>query len=886
MTQEEWREHEAFLDVSGSFDDNSGGYEGDILRGTTAAEISHAGEAIQDPEEDRADEDLLEMLREQQSKIFSCRPRDRCMRADRTQILVDTFAAQLESMANAYMTWDLGMSEKDLGDEYTLLEGAVIEETRQVMVVDLFARWREVPIAEGDVFVASTYVRQGLMPSTPHHASVVITVRALELFRLFQLRCPHLGIQSFVHGLCDLHGVAPRPYLGAQFSTAFDVYLSIRAEVAKRIQAVLGRDVPNWCLKSTCPACIYKLEGEPKLTLPIVATQDRNNSLKRFHRREREYLLDGTAIPGASKERRDNRQVPGDHYLSRSDVDEWAKDETDEVMRGFQSGVAEGEDEGAGCDECWENMKEAVTARAWGIYDETGIFPALCRHGFVLVVVDMVQSGELAKYGLAVINHLIRVLGEVTMGIDVGCKTGRMVKAHPRLSELALQNNFKAVVGAFHGLRHGRLCSVCHMSMYVNGMGLEDCKNCESYFSKSNALVSSTRYSTVFHRQQAITTYMQHTDVCDAYQGLMLIIGNKYWRALKIKQGLPALQEAMQSLNVPTHDVFETWLEKEKEYLRSMKKEPLEETLEMEYYEKLEQERLRSTRGVNTPFIPAETDASYAESVKQTRCIETQRRHTSEIFSKRLDAMQDLEQRLGITTRWVAGSEEWKNAAKLGLIVARLFELSKMNMSGTGYKLRKHIAKALQVRSKAVKTALQKYNATTAAMDPPKTHLTWETALPAGHATMDQHFKIWRADEEIERLNMEMCRLMTYMGDEQDFLVHHEQRLQEEGNGALALQVRRHRVERGHFDDGHVEQLWKLAKVPGFTGNLSRGVAVSTERQVPGGASSGSEEHLGAGDMRNNALNEEDEEDEGDMDAIVDVFKNIIHIAHNVETAA
>jgi hypothetical protein len=101
---------------------------------------------------------------------------------------------------------------------------------------------------------------------------------------------------------------------------------------------------------------------------------------------------------------------------------------------------------------------------------------------------------------------------------------------------------------------------------------------------------------------------------------------------------------------------------------------------------------------VNTPFIPAATDTSYAESVKQTRRIETQRRHASKVFSRRLDAVQDLEQRLGIATRWVAGSEEWKNAAKLvssrvyqraldqlqGLIVARLFELSKMNMSGTG----------------------------------------------------------------------------------------------------------------------------------------------------------------------------------------------------------
>jgi hypothetical protein len=106
------------------------------------------------------------------------------------------------------------------------------------------------------------------------------------------------------------------------------------------------------------------------------------------------------------------------------------------------------------------------------------------------------------------------------MGYDIGCKTAKMVKAHPRLGPLAAKNNFKSVVGAFHGLGHGRLCSICNMSMYVNGMGLEDCENCESYFSKSNALASITRYSTVFHRQQAIANYMKHTDLCDAYQGL------------------------------------------------------------------------------------------------------------------------------------------------------------------------------------------------------------------------------------------------------------------------------------------------------------------------------------------------------------------------------
>jgi hypothetical protein len=146
---------------------------------------------------------------------------------------------------------------------------------------------------------------------------------------------------------------------------------------------------------------------------------DGNNSLKRFWQWEHVHVLvDGApvpgtskqrpgshanasnepqyvSVPGASKERCDTCQAPGNHYLSRDEVDVWAKDEVDEVMRGFVQGAGEDEDEGVGCEKHWENMKEDVTARVWGMYDEMGIFPALCRHGFVLVVVDMVQSGEL-----------------------------------------------------------------------------------------------------------------------------------------------------------------------------------------------------------------------------------------------------------------------------------------------------------------------------------------------------------------------------------------------------------------------------------------------------------------------------------------------------------
>jgi hypothetical protein len=65
------------------------------------------------------------------------------------------------------------------------------------------------------------------------------------------------------------------------------------------------------------------------------------------------------------------------------------------------------------------------------------------------------------------------------------------------------------------------------------------------------------------------------------------VLANKYRHALKIKATLPMLRETMASLGVETRSVFETGLEKEKAYLNSLTKEPAQETLQMEYYQKL-----------------------------------------------------------------------------------------------------------------------------------------------------------------------------------------------------------------------------------------------------------------------------------------------------------
>src|ERR1700753_3842833 len=66
-----------------------------------------------------------------------------------------------------------------------------------------------------------------------------------------------------------------------------------------------------------------------------------------------------------------------------------------------------------------------------------------------------------------------------------------------------------------------------------------------------------------------------------------ILLAKKYCRALETKRSLPLLRDAMASMGVESRSVFETWLEQEKQFLASLKKEPEQETLQMEYYQKL-----------------------------------------------------------------------------------------------------------------------------------------------------------------------------------------------------------------------------------------------------------------------------------------------------------
>ena len=87
-----------------------------------------------------------------------------------------------------------------------------------------------------------------------------------------------------------------------------------------------------------------------------------------------------------------------------------------------------------------------------------------------------------------------------------------------------------------------------------------------------------------------------------------------------------------------------------------------------------------------------------------TRAIETTRRHAIEMHEKDLIAVHLMEKRLNICVRWGPEGEEWKAAAERvsmrqyqrcldsleGLVVARMFELTRMNMSQTGKLIKLH----------------------------------------------------------------------------------------------------------------------------------------------------------------------------------------------------
>ncbi|KAL0564141.1 hypothetical protein V5O48_017912, partial [Marasmius crinis-equi] len=148
------------------------------------------------------------------------------------------------------------------------------------------------------------------------------------------------------------------------------------------------------------------------------------------------------------------------------------------------------------------------------------------------------------------------------------------------------------------------------------------------------------------------------------------------------------------------------------------------------------------------------------------------------------------------------------------LVVQRLLALTKLNMSGVGYRQQEKIAQALHARAKAIQNALDKYNEAARAMDPPHPTLQWRSILdmatlgnfdplknthldlsnvgwaqPQHRECMKLYFGLECAREEIKRLNVEISCLLTSMIDDYADPFHAKARAEERGQHDLAAEL-------------------------------------------------------------------------------------------------
>ncbi|KAG8942064.1 hypothetical protein FRC03_003681 [Tulasnella sp. 419] len=478
--------------------------------------------------------------------------------AQRRERQAAAWESQFETLAAEYLEWKFGIGLDDI--PFADPDPDTSERYWEVHAVSwrryhTFYRINQDNSATPNVCL----IRRGLLSSSPVIPKIAFSLHTLEQYRLLSSRFPRLGFQPFIKALCDSQGRLYDRKLREHMSDAFDVYLEILRRVNKRVNQLLGRDSPQWRLLHSCPSCQHRIPNEMNLEYDMLLSIDGNNSLKRFgnagnaekRRFKSDYYLsredvDAFADAGIKKPpqkaRRANRkqQVDDEPVNEEDEVDanveihgtgensinnsEWISRTMDNVQKDLEGVISV-------CVEHWKANADDSKKGMFGCFEESGIFAAFCRHGFLLVLTDMVASGELAKYPLAVLSHLVNNLPDrkLLVGYDIGCSLKKTV------ARCTFNDKFKGrfVIPAMHGYAHNRHCQLFHHPKYVQGAGLEDFETCEHCFSSSNDVARTTRYASAFHRTQSIDRHFQQWDA-DKLLALGPFTFNNYKQALMI----------------------------------------------------------------------------------------------------------------------------------------------------------------------------------------------------------------------------------------------------------------------------------------------------------------------------------------------------------------
>ncbi|KZV89030.1 hypothetical protein EXIGLDRAFT_566979, partial [Exidia glandulosa HHB12029] len=387
--------------------------------------------------------------------------------------------------------------------------------------------------AAGELPVISL-MRAGMMACTPVVPVVAISLGVLELYYRIRRRAPRLGILPFVRALCDKYMV--------------------------RAQCVNTLTYP-FC---GTPLTLSQLVDEEPLVIEGFLAMDGNQSIRRSASAgvadprafESDYLIDPAEVDLYAHEVR-RRVVPKKRAGEDEDDAPDASADAAPYITLEESGEP-GDDapKPSVCAHRWKNAKAEHHKLAPGMFDQTGVFVCLCRHGLLLWFAEMIQSGELAKYPLALIARMIRAGFRCKKcGYDIGCAFQGTLERSELVGARAKEAGISCGLNSFHGYGHNRMCQIREHPLYKRGFGLEDLETCERFFSWLNGvggIVGKFLYNNVVQASQLV-------------QELEPLVAD-----FKASTGL-------------TDEEIESWNEAELAYLEGLKAEPEVVTRKIEY---------------------------------------------------------------------------------------------------------------------------------------------------------------------------------------------------------------------------------------------------------------------------------------------------------------
>ncbi|THH00432.1 hypothetical protein EW026_g2103 [Hermanssonia centrifuga] len=561
---------------------------------------------------------------------------------------------------------------------------------------------------------------------------------------------------------------------------------------------------------------------------------------------------------------------PEEVNVFKDDVKDKPGKATAKKKRKDQAVIEPPEGDSSSCAERWNASKASAAAdETVHTFEQTGIFLSACRHGIVETVAEMRRSGELAKYALATVNRLVDELGDdQTVGHDIACAFTATLR-NSSIADKVKRHRLTMSVNAFHGHAHNRMCQLANHPLYRIVLGLEDLETCERVFSASNAVARTVRFSSHFHWCQFLDLHFKQWNE-DRYLDLSKFLFNNYRQALKILADFtPQLAAYKRMYGIVDADI-EGWPQDELRYLKNTHVEPEKDAVPVAYVE-----ALQSLKRITSEYDLL-SGLQFAATPEDVHSIVAKRTGVRKRLLMAMTAVEDLEALLhiAIEDRWAENSKEYKEVLVYinrrqfirtvceleGLVVQRLFELSKANLAGTGYKMRQHISKALVRRSAAIRSALERYNKLAVKQQPPRPRLEYSDiatycllgefellkdsrygvltqpwTTPANREITTKHFKTLCARAEIKRLNVEIARVQEWV-DREDVHIRTVAGLLATSNPILASEMRQQYARQYRINNVHRARLKAIYKLSGYTGgsppSLGTNDAQSNDDQV------------------------------------------------------